>query len=286
MADAELARLLFRPIVLMTPERTVHPPSWLEHVPFAFWLIDVLRPRVFVELGTHAGNSYAAFAQAAQHLDLDAAGYAVDTWAGDPQAGFYSEAVYTEWKAYHDQRYSAFSSLVRTTFDDALSHFRDGTIDLLNLDGFHSRDAVRHDFETWLPKVSTRGVVLLHDINVRAHDFGAWEVWSDIRATYPSFEFLHGHGLGVAIVGTDIAPELDWLVRADEARTVAVRRFFARTGNGILAQHMADRAEAMLENNTSPPWRAAQSRRWRPRRLKGRRGWRRSTRDCVTNCAH
>ena len=78
-----------------------------------------------------------------------------------------SEAVYTEWKAYHDQRYSAFSSLVRTTFDDALGHFRDGSIDLLNLDGFHSRDAVRHDFETWLPKVSTRGVVLLHDINVR-----------------------------------------------------------------------------------------------------------------------
>ena len=251
LADAELGRMLCRPIVLMTPERTVHPPSWLAHVPFAFWLIDVLRPRVFVELGTHAGNSYAAFAQAVQHLGLDAAGYAVDTWAGDPQAGFYDESVYTDWKAYHDQRYSAFSSLVRTTFDDAVGHFSDGSIDLLNLDGFHSRDAVRHDFETWLPKVSTRGVVLLHDINVRERDFGAWEVWSGIRATYPSFEFLHGHGLGVAVIGSEIAPELEWLVRRDEARTIAVRRFFARTGSGVLAQHMADRAGEMLRQHVS-----------------------------------
>ena len=55
LADAELGRMLCRPIVLMTPERTVHPPSWLAHVPFAFWLIDVLRPRVFVELGDSRG---------------------------------------------------------------------------------------------------------------------------------------------------------------------------------------------------------------------------------------
>jgi len=30
--------------------------AWLEHIPFAFWVVDTLRPRKIVELGTHYGN--------------------------------------------------------------------------------------------------------------------------------------------------------------------------------------------------------------------------------------
>ena len=33
------------------------PSAWTEHVPFAFWLVEAHRPRVFVELGTHFGTS-------------------------------------------------------------------------------------------------------------------------------------------------------------------------------------------------------------------------------------
>ncbi len=133
--DGSDDRSLLRASVFLEPERMVHPPSWLEHIPFAFWVIDVLRPRVFVELGTHSGNSYGAFAQAVQHLGLDSAGYAVDTWKGDAQAGFYDESVFVDWKDYHDRRYSAFSTLIRSTFDDAAAHFSDGSVDLLHIDG-------------------------------------------------------------------------------------------------------------------------------------------------------
>ena len=39
------------------PARVVAPGPWAGHVPFAFWLAKVVRPAVFVELGSHSGNS-------------------------------------------------------------------------------------------------------------------------------------------------------------------------------------------------------------------------------------
>ncbi len=246
---AALQKLLWRPIVDLEPDRLVHPPSWIEHIPFAFWLVDVLRPHTLVELGTHSGNSYAACAQAIQHLGLDTAAYAIDTWRGDPQAGFYDDSVFAEWKSYHDQRYSTFSTLIRSTFDEALVHFEDGIVDVLNIDGYHTAEAVSHDFETWLPKMSPRGVVLMHDINVRERDFGAWRVWQQIRGKYPTFEFLHGHGLGVVAVGANLTAELQWLVsnRLESTQVADVRAFFARAGKAVLARYRAQSAERELE---------------------------------------
>src|SRR3954469_24206314 len=78
-----LGQWLYRPIVLEPPKRLVDADSWVSHIPFAFWLVDVVRPQIVVELGTHAGTSYAAFAQAIQRIGLATAAYAVDTWAGD-----------------------------------------------------------------------------------------------------------------------------------------------------------------------------------------------------------
>src|SRR5687768_4507009 len=198
---AEFYRRLYRPIVFRQPDRVVNPGSWLEHVPFAFWVVDAVRPATLVELGTHSGNSYAAFAEAIKVLGLPTAAYAVDTWQGDAQAGLYDESVFVEWEAYHARHFSAFSRLIRSTFEEAAEHFADGSIDVLHIDGCHTHDAVSADFATWRPKVSQRGVVLFHDINVRERDFGAWRVWEELRGAFPSFEFLHGHGLGVLGVG-------------------------------------------------------------------------------------
>ncbi|HEY7515629.1 MAG TPA: class I SAM-dependent methyltransferase, partial [Vicinamibacteria bacterium] len=125
-------------IVLDPPERLTDVASWHSHIPFAFWCIEQLRPRVFVELGTHRGDSYCAFCQAVSRLALPTASYAIDTWQGEHQAGFYGEEVLSDLRGYHDPRYGSFSRLVRSTFDDAVSHFSDGTIDLLHIDGLHT----------------------------------------------------------------------------------------------------------------------------------------------------
>ena len=237
----ELGRLLYRPVVFLQPNRVVEPTSWVEHIPFAFWIVDELRPEVIVELGTQSGNSYAGFAQAIQTLGLTTAAYAVDTWKGDSHSGFYEEDVFAEWAAYHDRHFSAFSRLVRSTFDEAAAHFQDGTVDLLHIDGLHTYEAAAADFALWRPKLSRRGVVLLHDINVRERDFGTWRLWEELRAAYPSFTFLHGHGLGVLAIGSDRPHGVEWLCGLHAAEEISyVRQFFAQTGGAIAARFTAE----------------------------------------------
>src|SRR5215212_2846221 len=93
------------PISLSKPLRNVPPSAWVEHSPFAMFLVDLLRPKLFVELGTHSGNSYCAFCQAIKSLNIDARAYAVDTWQGDPQAGYYDSEVLMDLRAHHDPLY-------------------------------------------------------------------------------------------------------------------------------------------------------------------------------------
>ncbi len=179
--------------------------------------------------------------QAVQALGLPTACYAVDTWQGDPQAGHYDEDVFLDWSRYHDQQYGGFSRLIRSTFDEAAEGFSDGSIDLLHLDGYHTQDAVLHDFTLWRPKMSERGIMLLHDVNVREGDFGAWRVWEQLKGQYRSFEFLHGHGLGVLAIGRDFPPRLEWLLSQSDRRkeTAQIRRFFSRLGRSIAAEFTA-----------------------------------------------
>ncbi|NTU58003.1 MAG: glycosyltransferase [Chlorobiaceae bacterium] len=192
----------------MKPDRVADPTSWVGHIPFAFWVIEAVKPSVFVELGTHTGNSYFAFCQSVYNNHLPTRCYAVDTWAGDEHAGYYDNAIYEDVLSYNESHYSGFSSLLRMTFDDALQHFSDKSIDLLHIDGFHTYEAVKHDFETWLPKISSRGIVLFHDINVKGRGFGVWKFWEEISARYPHIAFDQSYGLGVLVVGEEQHPAM------------------------------------------------------------------------------
>src|SRR5579883_592556 len=222
---------LHHPLCLTHPLRTV-TSAWTEHVPFAMFLVSVLRPRMFVELGTHSGVSYCAFCQAIKELRLDCRAYAVDTWNGDEHSGFYGTEVLEDLRNHHDPLYSSFSRLIPSKFDEALPQFPDGAIDLLHIDGYHTYEAVRHDFESWLPKMSDRGVVLFHDINVRERNFGAWKFWEEVKDRYPSFAFAHHHGLGVLAVGPACPEGLRPLFEAS-TDAFSVREFFCRLGQRI-----------------------------------------------------
>jgi methyltransferase family protein len=248
----ETLAALYRPIAFAYPRRLVQPSSWCGHIPFAFWLIEAQRPNILVELGTHSGNSYCAFLQAVKELKLTAKCFAIDTWKGDEHSGLYGDDVFLELARYHDEHYAGISKLIRSTFDQALDDFTDNTVDILHIDGFHSYEASKHDFDSWLPKLSERAIVLFHDTNVREREFGVWKLWSELSGKYPNFNFDHSHGLGVLGVGKMLSPQLSWLLNLNQAPSESVsartvQSFFERLGSGLVDKLDLEMKSAALE---------------------------------------
>jgi O-antigen biosynthesis protein len=225
------------PALLLNPDHFDASSGWNQHIPFAFWIAEVHKPSIFVELGTHSGTSYFSFCQAVAALRLPTRCFAVDTWRGDAHAGFYDQTVFAKVDACNEAKYAGFSRLVRSTFEEALPHFLDGSIDLLHIDGLHTYEACRQDFESWLPKLSRRAIVLLHDTNVRERGFGVHRLWVELAARYPHFEFVHEHGLGVLGVGTELdAPVRQLFAAASEpGLTADVRAAFWRLASPVRA---------------------------------------------------
>lgn len=232
--------------IFWEPNIIKYPASWVEHIPFAFFLIEILKPSLYVELGTHSGNSYNAFCQAIKTIGVGTKCYAVDKWEGDDHAGFYSDDIYSELYEYQDKNYRTFSQLMRMSFDDAFPYFDDGSIDLLHIDGLHTYEAVKHDFETWLSKLSNKGVIIFHDTAVRRDDFGVWKLWEELSTKYPSYNFNHGYGLGILAVGTDVPQEfIEFLESINN--DVNIDALFCRLGSYIFCKNSKENYQNQFE---------------------------------------
>jgi hypothetical protein len=122
------------------------------------------------------------------------------------------------------------------TFDQALTRIPDASVDLLHIDGLHTYDAVKNDYETWLPKLSDRAVVLFHDTMETQRDFGVHRLWAELSPNVPSFNFEHGHGLGILALGTQQPPVFLDFLRTANAKPAATRALFASLGRRIILE--------------------------------------------------
>lgn len=222
------------------------PYSWVQHIPFAFFLVETMKPHIVVELGTHSGNSYFAFCQAVKNMALHTKCFAVDTWEGDEHSLYYGKEVYQRVKRINQKEFDRFSFLQKMTFDEALPYHKEKSIDVLHIDGLHTYEAVKHDFESWFPKVSDKGVVIFHDTLIKDRGFGVGTYFDEIKHDYPHLEFTHGNGLGFICPGKTPDPTLtDFMANAQ--KDPLLLNVFASLGKKIqLKQENTDAARELF----------------------------------------
>ena len=128
--------------------------------------------------------------------------FAADSRIGDEHAGFYDKGVFDTVKSHCEGNFNDFAKLIRSDFNEAVAGFEDESIDLLHIDGFHTYETVKNDFETWFPKLTTDAIVMFHDAHEKSADFGVYKFGEELMNRFPNnLDFSHTHGLGVISIG-------------------------------------------------------------------------------------
>jgi hypothetical protein len=196
-------------------------------------------------LGVDRGESYFAFCQAAAEHQTGTRCFGVDTWRGDQHAGEYDETTFAQVWEHNRAYYESFSTLLRCDFDEALTRFEDQSIDVLHLDGLHTEEAVRHDLDSWLPKVRPGGLLLLHDVRVRSKGFGVWKIWDELQQQSRSWTFDDGPGLGVwqKPPAKPLPGFLNVLLASPNESNAALARYYTERAQAMqekIARHWSD----------------------------------------------
>ena len=177
----------------------------------------------------------------------------MDTWAGDEHAGHYGEEVWNKVSAERDTRHRTRSQLIRSTFDDAAEYFEDNSIDLLHIDGLHTYDAVKHDYETWLPKMKPESIILFHDTNVRERHFGVCRLWDELKQKHTVFEVPNGHGLGIVVLGENNIRQFEGfhlIAKALQAKGALLEKFSQLTPESCSGSSPLQQARNAVEQMT------------------------------------
>lgn len=229
--------------------------TWVDHIPFGYDIVAELRPQRVVELGTHNGMSFYVFCESMLAHDIDGLCYAIDCWEGDDHTGAYGEEIYSQVQNHCREHFRGVSYLLRMLFSEAAKKFDDDSIDLLHIDGLHTYEAVKEDFETWYPKVKPGGIILFHDVEARIKDFGAWRFWNELAPQYETFKFNHGFGLGVLRKPGNALPEQplqQMLFNSDSETQEKLRRFYVHLGRYNELERKAARAAQRQQHNKKP----------------------------------
>jgi Methyltransferase domain len=219
--------------------------AWMPHLHFGYDLVATFRPGLLVELGVDRGESYFAFCQAVVEHQTGARCFGVDTWCGDQHAGEYDETTFAQVCEHNRAYYESFSTLLRCQFDEAVLRFEDQSIDILHLDGLHTEDAIRHDLDSWIPKVRSGGLLLLHDVRVRSKGFGVWKIWDELQQQSRSWTFEDGPGLGVWQIppAKTLPGFLDDLLAPLNESNAGLARYYSESAQAMqdkIAQHWRD----------------------------------------------
>lgn len=168
--------------------------NWEGHRAFAEWIVRKLNPKTIVDLGVDYGYSSFCFS-----LPNIGNVYGIDSFEGDNHAGKRDTYEYVLSKKKELELDNL--TIIKGYFDDVVKTW-DKQIDILHIDGLHTYEAVKNDFETWIRFLNPNGIILMHDTMVDNPDFGVSKFFKEINL--PKTNFKNSNGLGIVSYNQNI----------------------------------------------------------------------------------
>ena len=186
----------------------IKPSQVREEIAELLRILKSLKPRICLEIGTAGGGTLFLFAQVA---NPDATLISIDL-PGGPFGGGYPAwkiPLYKSFARYPTQRIHLLrcNSHDQETLEMVRGTLGSRKLDFLFIDGDHSYEGVKRDFEMYSPLVRKGGIIAFHDIvsGPPENVGGVPEFWNDIKNKYKHLEIVKdpnqgGYGIGVIFV--------------------------------------------------------------------------------------
>jgi hypothetical protein len=232
--------------LLWTPSY-VRDDKILWHVPFLFWLLEATRPRLYVEIGVGEGVAYMAVCQALHRMRAHSQCYAVGQWR-DADGNV---SVPERLAARNADLYEDFSTILTGGIEQSAQLVEDGSVDLMLVDLTQDPSVAGLVQETWLPKLSSTGILLLNGIG--RDDSAIVDLVSALSSKSPTFQMPGGDGLLVVLPGRGSEEDMANIaaLKPDDPAHKLIVQMFTRLGAGayheVHAREDADQVGALDE---------------------------------------
>lgn len=163
--------------------------AWKGHGLFAMSLVETFKPSIIVDLGVDYGFSTFCFA-----YPKIGNVYGIDWFKGDNHAG-HRDTLNDVDTLYQDviKLYGVSNiEFIKSDFADAAKTW-DKNIDILHIDGFHSYDAVRSDYENWIGFCKEESIILFHDVESFPETVGVF--FNELNG----YKLIHAGSAGLGI---------------------------------------------------------------------------------------
>lgn len=154
-------------------------------------IVNTLRPERILCIGSERGFIPAILALACKdnhygHVDF------VD--AGKNTSDSHNWGGIGLWKNVHPQKYfsdfniNKYLTTYVTTSQVFAQKYPQRKYEYIYIDGDHSYQGVKNDYDLYWPRLATRGFICFHDIYLKGlshgEEFGVWKLWQELKSSH------------------------------------------------------------------------------------------------------
>jgi len=150
------------------------------------------KPKVIVEIGTWNGGTFFVWCrinpQAKKIISIDLPDGQFGGGYDEKRIKFFKEFAYE--RNGMDLHFIRGDSKSKDTGSKLKEILGDDKIDFLYIDGDHTYEGIKNDFEIYLSYMASDGLIGLHDINTLKEGYGVNKYWNEIKNNFRYEEFI------------------------------------------------------------------------------------------------